>query len=159
MRSGYTILSLAENIRSGLMWSHYGDSHRGFAVEYDLKFGPLSRMAFPVFYRAKLTNATRWIRRSYDFNNLFGFYTSLVKSKEWSYEFEWRIIIPSTLKGDEKKIRMPKPISVTLGLSAIPEDVEKMKELCARENIELRQMHQHHRRFELEPIIVGSGHP
>lgn len=29
------IASLTENVDSGVMWGHYGDSHKGFAVEYE----------------------------------------------------------------------------------------------------------------------------
>jgi hypothetical protein len=78
MRNGFGVLSLAESPLSGLMWSHYSDSHRGFCIEYDFSALPYAdlrrRLCFPVFYRRKLTDATRYLtwKEREQFNNLFG---------------------------------------------------------------------------------------
>jgi hypothetical protein len=77
-RKGFSILSLSENVLSTLMWTHYGDSHMGFSIEYDfskLPYGDLRRrLCFPVFYVSKVRDASRYIFRAdvRDFNNLFG---------------------------------------------------------------------------------------
>jgi hypothetical protein len=41
--------------------------------------------------RNKLIDATRYLARRADYNNLFGVYICLLKSDEWAYEKEWRI--------------------------------------------------------------------
>jgi hypothetical protein len=66
-RSGFSVLSLSANPASILMWSHYSNSHQGFCIEYD--FGSLPpddlrrRLCFPVLYRRKMTDATRYSLR------------------------------------------------------------------------------------------------
>jgi hypothetical protein len=88
LRAGMTVLSLSENATSVLMWSHYSNNHAGFCIEYDLSAlghnDLRRRLCFPVFYRRKLTDATRYFGKQdpSDFNNLFGTYVCLLKSDE-----------------------------------------------------------------------------
>ena len=87
LRKGFSVLSLCANPTSVLMWSHYSNSHRGFCIEYDFANLPADdlrrRLCFPVFYRAKMTDATPYMANSGSprFNSLFGNYLCLLKSK------------------------------------------------------------------------------
>ena len=100
-----------------LMWSHYAQQHKGFCVEYDIQkmmsedcslFDPIGHL-FPIVYRNKrqpvrdiislaqslaVLNADIHNHNEYsgdepldDILPLF-----LIKSKDWEYEKEWRII-------------------------------------------------------------------
>lgn len=74
-----------------LMWSHYANSHKGFCVEYDTNKIPqnIRRFFLPVVYQKQIYNATHDLGNTR--NNAFNFL--FFKSKEWSYEKEWRIAI------------------------------------------------------------------
>ena len=89
------VLSLCEVPDSLLMWAHYGASHTGFVLELDPthsyfnarrtaqdEFGHLRRVQY------------RDARPSANLIDLDGPEMFLVKSKEWSYEHEWRILRP-----------------------------------------------------------------
>lgn len=156
LRNGFGVLSLAESPLSSLMWSHYSDSHRGFCVEYDFGALPNSdlrrRLCFPVFYRRKLTDATRYLagRDPEQLNNLFGQLFCLLKSDEWAYEKEWRIVDMIGPSHANKKIGMPRPSAVILGSQVKSEDAAAMKLLCHRIGAHLLQAKQRHDAFRLE---------
>lgn len=89
------VLSLCEIPDSLLMWAHYGMSHAGFVLELDPahpyfnarrtdqdEFGHLRRVRY------------RDVRPSASLIDLDGTEMFLVKSKEWSYEREWRVLRP-----------------------------------------------------------------
>lgn len=103
------VLSFSQTWRSGLMWSHYADEHRGFCIEYDTTDMAHPNLA-PVSYRApraikasdlyawKLEKSEAAKRRVLDTY----FYS---KSSEWRYEKEWRDITPDYgLKGVEYRM-------------------------------------------------------
>lgn len=80
------VFSLSAEPASNLMWSHYGDAHRGICVAFD--FAALSGICpMPMKYSAE--------RPSYNmFRNVvaleeLGF---LRKSLDWAYEQEWRSV-------------------------------------------------------------------
>lgn len=88
------VLSLSATWKSGLMWSHYADEHRGVCIEYDTRDQQHPRLGSVDYkgpraiktsdlYRWKVredTNAKDRVLKTY-------FYT---KSGEWRYEREWR---------------------------------------------------------------------
>ncbi|WP_325175457.1 DUF2971 domain-containing protein [Xanthomonas hortorum] len=89
------VLSLCEISDSLLMWAHYGMSHTGFVLELDPghpyfnarrtdqdEFGHLRQVRY------------RDVRPSASLIDLDGTEMFLVKSKEWSYEREWRVLRP-----------------------------------------------------------------
>lgn len=86
--------SLSATWKSGLMWSHYADEHRGVCIEYDTRDQEHSRLA-SVDYKGpraiKTSDLYRWkVRDNADAKQrVFKtyFYT---KSGEWRYEREWR---------------------------------------------------------------------
>jgi hypothetical protein len=145
-RNGFSVLSLAGNPTAILMWSHYSDSHRGFCIEYD--FGSLPpddlrrRLCFPVLYRGKRTDATRYMAKrdpAHEFNNLFGQYLCLLKERDWSYEQEWRIVDAMGAAYANKQIGMPMPSAIILGSRVKPDDEKWMREFCAKNGIRLKR--------------------
>jgi Protein of unknown function (DUF2971) len=144
-RNGFSVLSLSANPASILMWSHYSNSHQGFCIEYD--FGNLPpddlrrRLCYPVFYRKKMTDATRYLANTgaSDFNNLFGQYLCLLKSAEWAYEKEWRIVHPTGPPLANREFAMPKPSAIILGSAAKPGDMKATEEFCDVQGIALKR--------------------
>lgn len=161
LRRGMSVLSLSENPSSVLMWSHYSDSHRGFCIEYDLAalpYGDLRRrLCFPVFYRRKRTDATRWLAKGIrDFNNLFSQYLCLLKSDEWSYEREWRIIYSPGPEEANRAIVMPPPRSLILGANVAPADREWAAGFCKNRDIPLRTASQNLGTFRIEIVDLET---
>lgn len=135
-------LSLCEVPDSLLMWAHYGVSHTGFVLEFDPshpyfitrrsegdEFGHLRRVVY------------RDTRPSANLIDLDGVEMFLVKSKEWEYEHEWRVLRP--LKDAEKIISVndqqihlfqlpPEAIkSVIFGSRASPNLIGQARELLS----------------------------
>jgi Protein of unknown function (DUF2971) len=156
LRAGYSVLSLCENDTSVLMWSHYSNNHKGFCVEYDLSaldgFDPRRRLCYPVFYRRKLTDATRYLalRDPRHFNNQWGTFACLLKSDEWTYEKEWRLVFPLGASVANSPLAMPKPKSVILGALVEAGDEEWMRDFCQTNGIALKRVVQRHNEFRLE---------
>lgn len=156
-RKGFSVLSLSATANNKLLWAHYSNSHKGFAIEYDfasLPYGDLrSRLCFPVFYTTKLRDATRYLAKpGKPFNNLFGQYMCLVKQDDWAYEKEWRIVQAIGPEHANFEMRMPKPTAVILGSQVSPSDEETMRQLCKERSVTLKRMVQKPGTFQLEPV-------
>ena len=90
------IFSLSNTHLDELLWAHYGNSHKGFCIEYDLEKMVETDGEKAIYSRAvKYSNKppklwfTDALRTSYDkLVEKYGFY----KSKRWGYEKEHRII-------------------------------------------------------------------
>ncbi|MPM77828.1 hypothetical protein SDC9_124836 [bioreactor metagenome] len=111
----------SESVESTLMWSHYADNHKGFALNYNFQelysvdIGKenikgslfINQKLFPVIYSKNRYDATKYLEfhfmmdmyrlRGITFNDpfydkLFYYKWLLFKSLDWSYEREWRII-------------------------------------------------------------------
>lgn len=93
---------------NGLMWSHYADKHQGYCIEYDIKNFDYKFLfcLYPVLYSQTrfLIPLENYIEYSEkvslkDFVNDTQFLKDIIKvlrtkSDIWSYEKEWRIILP-----------------------------------------------------------------
>ena len=123
---------LSEDVDSTLMWSHYADSHRGFALNYDFKSRYMleikelnviasefiDKKLFPVKYTDNRFDSTYYV----EFNLIYSFFHQmgvafnhpffdklfyykylLFKSEDWNYEKEWRIIKQTNLDINDKK--------------------------------------------------------
>lgn len=113
---------LSGNINSPLMWAHYADNHKGFAIGYDFRGNNICQCAncknrlcnsikltsiYPIIYSDDRFDATpygKWYVEQYMkislgmntdtiFDDDFLFTkAALHKSNDWKYEDEWRII-------------------------------------------------------------------
>ena len=76
-------------------------------------------MLYPIIYRDNLLDATEYLKpidQKSRFNNTIGLYASIVKSTEWAYEREWRLVMPFGIFKEEVAWRnMPLPKAVFLG--------------------------------------------
>lgn len=100
-----TIACFCETVLSIPMWSHYANSHQGFALEYN--FRPTlskridNRGIYPVIYDDERIDASMYMACSFmrlngiNINNpdaLSYIKCSLHKAKLWEYEKEWRLL-------------------------------------------------------------------
>ena len=135
-------LCLTEEPTNILMWPHYAQNHEGFVLEFDAHHDYFHGQRTPEdeFHRLRRVNYRRE-RPNLDFNDMTGIILFLVKSNDWAYENEWRILKP--LPDATKRIDAdPYPIdlfsfprsvvkSVILGARARPETVERIKAVLA----------------------------
>ena len=147
-KSSLKICSFSATAESIIMWSHYADQHRGFCVEYDLQSLPAEnlfvRMMYPVIYSEKLFDATRYylsvLQDRKGFNILFPVLASLFKSPEWSYEQEWRLVIPANMVKEPSPWRVPAPKRLYLGSRIDAEQRESLLSITRKKDIEVYQM-------------------
>ena len=89
------VLCLASEWNSHLMWGHYADDHRGFAIIYDSKIVkavsdlPSFEASGPVAYASTVSNL-RWFQAS---PSEMAHPVVFKKSDDWSYEKEFRLIL------------------------------------------------------------------
>lgn len=145
------------------MWGHYTDSHKGFCVEYDfsnylirLKENNINKLEtailnciFPclyksvpvflsplIFYRIALkkhlTNHQTVLLEKSILNS------HIYKSTSWSYEKEWRIIMPDEISSIWNYL-LPFPYikSIYLGVNMKKDDKEYLYKIGKRKNIEI----------------------
>ena len=153
------IACFSEVIHSVTMWSHYANSHKGFALEYDTKGFQLkcqfcdnlkqcNKAAvcnfYPVIYQQQRYDATDflgwYIGRSMGvpIKNPDTFASSkslLYKSSQWSYEKEWRLIVSKLNEFQDKSpvcIYHLRPRAIYYG-SRISSIHKKLLHLMAKE--------------------------
>jgi len=95
------IFCVAKSSRNLLMWAHYADSHKGFALEIDVS--KLDDRFFPykVDYAQNIPKM-EYLKSKSDFLKKW----ALTKSDHWKYEEEHRMIIPDCSK--IRKFQFPK---------------------------------------------------
>jgi hypothetical protein len=148
-----------------IMWSHYSNHHRGFCIEYDTASLPsehlFASMLYPVIYSERLFDGTNYylaaIRNQKTFNILFPALAALYKSPEWSYEKEWRLVIPANLVPEASPWGVPTPKSVYLGSRMPEEDKQPILEICRRKGIDVHQMYLADDSFRLHSKLVVSA--
>lgn len=146
-----TVVCLSERIDSILMWSHYADNHKGFALGYDLRpflFPNGQGLGlFPVVYDEKRYDANEFIIWLFcsllqipavnpDMMNSIKLL--LYKSLDWEYEREWRLIRSNNtdlFKGKAEPIIF-KPNSIYYGCRISDSDRERLHEIAVDKGIE-----------------------
>lgn len=135
-------LCLTEEPTNILMWPHYAQNHEGFVVEFDAHHDYFhgQRSEQDEFHRLRRVNYRRQ-RPNLDFNDINGIVLFLIKSSDWAYENEWRLLKP--LADASRRIDAnPYPIdlftfprgvvkSVILGARSRPETASRIREILA----------------------------
>jgi len=94
-REELRVACFSKTNQSILMWSHYAQNHQGFCIEYDFNGWECKKFLHPVHYVKNRHYVTGDFSDS--LNPSLGnaiIDAALYKSSEWSYEKEWRIVIP-----------------------------------------------------------------
>lgn len=171
LKEQIVFISLSEHQDIPLLWSHYADSHRGVCIGYnilDSEYEFFEEICHPIFYVDE-SDFTEEINKMYeeDRNKLKLLEEPfLVKSKDWSYECEWRLLldknrlkVTSLIKNlsNFKKIKdglcfikFPKPTSVFLGLNIAEKDKKEIIGICKEREINVYQMIKGNKCYVLE---------
>ena len=126
----YGIFSMAQKNDNLLMWSHYADSHKGVCLEFDSRdtsnvFGEAIMVQYQKEYPKVNVMALGNFR---DTINAFG-----VKSADWKYEKEWRIIRAQVFGGRGiYKFEPDQLVGVILGAKICPRQEEKVLSWVAK---------------------------
>jgi len=94
-RSSLKLCSFSAVSDSIIMWSHYGNNHQGFCIEYDIEQfsseDAFLKNLYPVIYSHELFDLTPWSERLVttkreELNPMFPLLGVLQKFKGWEYE-------------------------------------------------------------------------
>lgn len=120
LRSSTSVFCVTADSLSELMWAHYADSHKGFCIEYQVSADDALRLLMrKIEYTEKFPITTYPVTQDHDYY--------LKKSKIWSYEQEYRMVLPCSSISVQLK---PNTIqSVTIGVRAKKELIDFLKEI------------------------------
>ncbi len=93
------LLSLTTKVNSLLMWAHYANSHKGFIIQFDYKNDFFKTRTYinkenienEIYLKKVDYNENRPSECLYTIDKQSTLFT---KSKEWKYEYEYRMIMP-----------------------------------------------------------------
>lgn len=146
-----TTVCFAERVDSILMWSHYADNHKGFALGYDLRPYLLPNSdnlgLFPVVYSEKRYDASEflfWLLCSlmkipaHNQDIMSSIKLLLYKSSDWAYEQEWRLInsTPKDFFNGRAEPVMIRPNSIYYGCRIPQEKYSKLHEIAVEKGLE-----------------------
>lgn len=150
-----TIACFCESIQNVLMWSHYADSHTGFALEYNFKAllkHPLRNIGlFPVIYedeRPDVSSSIVWAFlylmgiKAKNPDTLSAIKFSLYKSSMWEYEKEWRLIDSTPRKiFEQDSTAIPfEPVAIYYGRYITPEHKQQLHKIAQEKGIKEYEM-------------------
>ena len=160
------ILCLTKNYNNLLMWAHYANSHKGFVVGLDSDNSFFKQDKDDKNLMGKLKKVIYNNERpSESFENMNVENAYLTKSKEWSYEEEYRMFTPfkraSQIKNDNIYLYNFTPdaiVSIYCGVNMSEENKEKIKEIVAHEHLQYINLFQseiseQHFKLEFNSII------
>lgn len=158
LRLKMKVCSFSAIYESILMWSHYGNQHRGFCVEYRLeefdRDDAFLRNLYPVIYSHELLDLTSWAERlvtgdRQQFNEMFPLLGVIQKFEGWAYEQEWRYVSIQDKAPKDRLRNMRTPSRLFLGARAPTETVQQIKGICAARKIPLWQLQMSNESYEL----------
>lgn len=151
----YKIFCLTNSYDNTLMWSHYADKHKGICVEYDFNTASeeLVSMLFPVNYSNK--RPVIFGRQIFERNDELIkeiIKSMLIKSKEWSYENEWRILFPNSFLDENYNYNTPKIKRIYFGVNVTEKKYNSLvKKIKKYDNtIECIKLKLNYKKYELE---------
>jgi hypothetical protein len=128
-----------ENFSSVLMWSHYAENHTGICIEYNTEAlfkKPLTLSCLhPVIYKSERFDSTGHFDPADvgKVNILSPSLASCHKSPDWSYEREWRLVIPGGLANTNQKFSTDtQPSRILVGAKIKTDDLRKIEALAAK---------------------------
>lgn len=149
------ISCFSTKIDSMLMWSHYANSHKGFCLVYDIsevdKKSMIRKNLYPVIYDENKFDIAYYLDDT--LKPKYPCIASLCwKNKEWSYENEFRIILPCTGVNYEPNLyKFIKPTQIYLGSNMSKEDKDIIENIAIDREIKVMNMSCDAQRFALIP--------
>ena len=152
------IVSLAERADCPLMWSHYGDEHRGICVGYSVPedvAGDVRRVAYGGGRRVEVSQVAAMLDGDQGAQREVDDAVLLRKAESWRYEQEWRLIGPRGRHGSNLELE-----EVAFGMRC-EESVKYavVKALEGRERlVEFYELYETRDGFDLrvEPLDLGE---
>lgn len=173
IRKSLLVTCFSKTNNSILLWSHYGDSHRGVCIEYDLdpkeyetvKYRK-KRQQLDLKFITAIVLGYDFIGETIDVNNprIMESISKvlLTKSRDWKYESEVRMIRlankPSEdvdLVSDEDKhyLRLDKISKVFVGCRASQENINELKRRFP--DVQIVQMKDSDYKYELSEVSLA----
>jgi hypothetical protein len=174
----FGVLSLADAPNNLLMWAHYGDEHRGVVIGFEkdhsffdrrLQDQDVARYVTPVMYSPHRPKRTIVYDPGDDeaaFMEELARDFFLVKSPEWSYEHEWRMILPAsdasrvTQKSSQEVLLYEFPADavsdVILGCRTSPDTVETVRRALRHPDFRHVALHRASLHPELFQLVIQA---
>lgn len=152
----FCITCFSTDPKNILMWSHYSSKHTGFCIEYDLnRFSKeeigLTAGLLPVIYS---TDRAMFPLEIFDFSDMNNIKLKnddimasaklvialLTKSNIWSYEKEWRIIMPKDNVDQELNTRLSAISCIYFGANISLENKRQLISLLSLKNPSVKQV-------------------
>lgn len=164
------IACFSESVESILMWSHYADSHKGFALEYDFRptlERPIKNVGlFPVVYSEERFDISDYI--VWGFLRIMGiqakmpdivasYKNALWKSDAWGYEKEWRMIdsTPRDITDEKASTIHYKPVAIYYGRHMSSDDKKRLHEVAKEKGIKDFEMYLDYSSLRYEMLYRG----
>ena len=137
--NNFGILSLTGNAKNILMWSHYAEDHKGICIEFERNevnglgdSGKTKKVNYTKNYPS-LSSKTLLSKKDTESSLMRVLYT---KSESWSYEQEWRMLIPqgNTVYAVPGKVK-----SIIFGARASNMDIDIIEQLIKNKNVVLNK--------------------
>ncbi len=138
LQNTFSISCFTQTNNNKLMWSHYTNSYKGFCVQYSIK--DELKFLHPIYY----TNQTPSLRNNPPPKDPYRFLLS--KDAIWSYENEWRYILPIESTGLNIS---PNPIAIYLGINFNSNNLPNMINIAKKLNTKLFKMSLSYNTYEV----------
>ena len=141
------LASFCETSNNLLLWAHYASDHKGICVGYSREalFEYFGAQLLPVIYDEHRCQFGGEQQRAIE--DAFGRF--VVKSPEWEYEQEWRIIKHHPEPNTGGAVDVPMPCEIYLGCRIDPEHENNLRALCESKGIAVYKMSLHPAEFKL----------
>ena len=152
LRELFCVCCFSQTPHSNLMWGHYANKHKGFCLEYDLSVFPTElNIIMPVVYTREPFDASMIIDMRGIEDKYARLCPSLFKSTDWSYEKEWRLILPNKEYDVAPCESVQGAISgVYFGFDSYSSERNVLEEWAERNNIPTYQVERSYMSFELQ---------
>lgn len=155
-RDNFSVACFSESNANLLMWSHYANYHKGICIEYsfnDINNKDDNVSFLPVIYTSQFQNMIDYIdiKKNTVSDQIVKLF--LMKSMDWNYEKEWRIVKEISEENNDKLgelYSVPKPTAIYLGCKVNVCDAELIRKTCKSNTIPVFQMKMSRNKYKLE---------
>lgn len=154
MDQHYGVLSLSARWNSILMWSHYGDFHKGFCIGFNeekMRTCGLFGKGGPVTYSKEFPEINPMEQ---EHTMITGFKQTHNKAQDWEYEEEYRLtnlFFPNPPSMEKRVIKVPTEFieEVNLGMNISENHKNEIIAECNNKNLKIFQTEKVPFKFEL----------
>lgn len=128
------VFSMSKTFLNNVLWSHYAGNHKGFIIEYNLEY------ILKTFAQNKIVHSHFEIKykknppRDSAFNTIEANNSLGIKSKEWSYEEEYRIVVENF---GNHKIKKECISSIIFGANCSTRNISYSKNLLKKNGFKI----------------------